>query len=83
MTFLNKFQIKKSAVNALLPQTGITAVIELKKKGASLATGERKIQRLVKEGKVRYIIKDVELPDSVQVTDRANIATRLKRERKP
>ncbi len=25
---------------------------------------------MVKEGKVRYIIKDVELPDSVQVTDR-------------
>jgi hypothetical protein len=44
--------------------------IELKKKGASLGTGEKRIQRLVKEGKVRYIIKDVELPDSVQVTDR-------------
>jgi len=44
--------------------------IELKKKGASLGTAERRIRRLVKEGKVRYIIKDVELPDNVQVTDR-------------
>ncbi len=44
--------------------------IELKKKGASLGTAERRIQRLVKEGKVRYIIKDVELPGNVQVTDR-------------
>ena len=44
--------------------------IELKKKGASLGKAERKIQRLVNEGKVRYIIKDVELPDSVQVMDR-------------
>lgn len=44
--------------------------IELKKKGASLGTAERRIQRLVKEGKVRYIIKDVELPNSILVTDR-------------
>ena len=44
--------------------------IELKKKGASLGTAERKIKRLVEEGKVRYLVKDVELPDSVQVTDR-------------
>ena len=44
--------------------------IELKKKGADLGKGERKIRRLVKEGKVRYIIKEVELPDSVQVTER-------------
>ncbi len=44
--------------------------IELKKKGASLGKAERRIQRLVKEGKVRYVVKDVELPDSIQVTER-------------
>ena len=44
--------------------------IELKKKGASLGATERKIRRLVQERKVRYIIKDVELPDGVEVTNR-------------
>jgi predicted Holliday junction resolvase-like endonuclease len=44
--------------------------IELKKKGASLGTAERKIRRLVQERKVRYVIKDVELPDGVEVTNR-------------
>ncbi len=44
--------------------------IELKKKGASLGATERKIRRLVQERKVRYIVKDVELPDGVEVTNR-------------
>ncbi len=48
--------------------------IELKKKGANLGKAERKIQRLVAERKVRYLIKDVELPDSVQVSDRTKRA---------
>ena len=44
--------------------------IELKKKGASLGSAERKIRQLVQERKVRYVVKDVELPGSVKVTER-------------
>jgi len=44
--------------------------IELKKKGAGLGSSEKKIRRLVQERKVRYVVKDVELPGSVQVTER-------------
>ncbi len=44
--------------------------IELKKKGGALAKAERKIKRLVDLGKVKYVIRDVELPDTVRVTER-------------
>jgi len=44
--------------------------IEIKKKGTALQGPERKIKRLVDEKKVRYVIKDVELPDGFQMEDR-------------
>ena len=44
--------------------------IEFKKKGAQLQTPERKVKRLVEEKKVRYVVKDVELPQRFEVEDR-------------
>ncbi len=44
--------------------------IEFKKRGAQLQTPERKIKRLVEERKVKYIVKDVELPQRFEVEDR-------------
>lgn len=45
--------------------------IELKTKGAQLTSGERKIQRLVREKKINWVTKDVELPQGFKMTDRA------------
>jgi len=44
--------------------------IELKKKGARVTPKENKIRRLVEEGKVSYVVKDVELPDGCTVQNR-------------
>lgn len=44
--------------------------IEFKKKGAPLQGPERKIKKLVDGGKVRYVIKDVELPEDLRIDDR-------------
>lgn len=49
--------------------------IEFKKKGAALHGPERKIRRLVQEGKVNYVVKDVDLPDTFTMQDRpTNVA---------
>jgi hypothetical protein len=60
----------QSSMDLLCVKDDTLDFIELKKKGASLGKAERKIRRLVQERKVRYIIKDVELPDGVEVTNR-------------
>ncbi len=44
--------------------------IEFKKKGAVLTAPERKLRRLVEEKKVRYVVKDVELPDAFDMSNR-------------
>jgi hypothetical protein len=44
--------------------------IEFKKKGAELTGSEKKVRRLVEEKKVRYVVKDVELPDRFSMNDR-------------
>jgi len=44
--------------------------IELKHKGAALTPKERKIERLVKEKKVNWVTKDVELPERFNISDR-------------
>lgn len=46
--------------------------IEFKKKGAMLKGPERKIQRLVREKKVEYVIKDVDLPQGTSISDRSD-----------
>ena len=45
--------------------------IEFKKRGAAMQPRESKIKALVEQKRVRYLIKDVELPDRVSVSDRA------------
>ena len=45
--------------------------IEFKKKGAAMQPGESRIKSLVEQKRVRYLIKDVELPDGVSISDRA------------
>src|SRR5712691_9641753 len=44
--------------------------IEFKKRGSQLQTPERKIKRLVDESKVRYVVKDVDLPGRFEMDDR-------------
>jgi len=44
--------------------------IEFKKKGSPLQTQERKIKRLVEESKVKYVIKDVDLPEQFEMRER-------------
>ncbi len=44
--------------------------IEFKKKGSPLQTTERKIKKLVDEQKVKYIIKDVDLPEQFEMEER-------------
>jgi len=44
--------------------------IEIKKSGARITPKENKIRRLVEEGKVSYVVKDVELPDGCTVENR-------------
>ena len=44
--------------------------IEFKKRGSQLQTPERKIKRLVDQSKVKYIVKDVELPGRFEMDDR-------------
>ena len=44
--------------------------IEFKKRGSQLQTPERKIKRLVDESKVKYVVKDVELPERFEMDDR-------------
>lgn len=44
--------------------------IEFKKKGSQLKSSERKIKALIDEKKVRYLIKDVELPEGLVVSDK-------------
>jgi hypothetical protein len=44
--------------------------IEFKKKGAAMQPRESKIKTLVEQKRVRYLIKDVELPDSISIADR-------------
>lgn len=44
--------------------------IEFKKKGAPMQPRESRIKALVDQKRVRYLIKDVELPESLSISDR-------------
>jgi len=44
--------------------------IEIKKKGARITSSENKIRRIIEAKNVHYIVKDVEIPQGVQVQDR-------------
>jgi len=44
--------------------------IEFKKKGAAMQPRESRIKALVEQKKVRYLIKDVNLPASMSISDR-------------
>lgn len=44
--------------------------IEFKKKGARITPSENKIRRIIEAKNVHYIVKDVEIPQGVQVEDR-------------
>src|SRR3989442_5281469 len=41
--------------------------IEFKKRGSQLQTPQRKIKRFVNESKVKYVVKDVQLPARLQM----------------
>lgn len=45
--------------------------IEFKKKGAAMQPRESRIKALVDQKRVRYLIKDVQLPDSLAISDRS------------
>lgn len=44
--------------------------IEFKKKGAPMQPRETRLKALVDQKRVRYLIKDVDLPDSLSISDR-------------
>jgi len=44
--------------------------IEFKKRGSQLQTPERRIKKLIDELKVKYVIKDVELPEHFEMEER-------------
>ena len=44
--------------------------IEFKKKGATLSTPERKIRRIIENKNVNYIVKDIEIPETIKVQTR-------------
>ena len=45
--------------------------IEFKKKGAPMQPRESRLKALIDQKRVRYLIKDVDLPDSLSISDRA------------
>lgn len=45
--------------------------IEIKKKGARMTSAENKIRQIIDAKNVHYIVKDVMLPEGIQVSDRA------------
>ena len=51
--------------------------IEFKKKDADLSRAERKIKRLIEQKKVNYVVKDVELPVGVCVSERVLKPSRI------
>ena len=44
--------------------------IEIKKKGAKITPPENKIRRLIEQKNVRYIVKDVDIPENVSIQNR-------------
>lgn len=51
--------------------------IEFKKKGTGLSTAERRIKWLIDNKKVKYVVKDVELPTGVCVSERVLKPSRI------
>lgn len=51
--------------------------IEFKKKGTGLSGTERKIKRLIEQKKVNYVVKDVELPVGVYVSEQVLKPSRI------
>ncbi len=44
--------------------------IEIKKKGARMTSSENKVRQIIESKKVRYIVKEVEIPTEIQVEER-------------
>jgi hypothetical protein len=61
---------KQSSLDLIGIRDGMIDFVEFKKKGAPLQRSERKIKKLVDERRVRYIIKDVDLPQDLQIGNR-------------
>ena len=56
---------KKPSVDAIGFNDDIITFIEFKKSGANLTSKEKKVKKLIEEGKVNYEIVDVNLPDDL------------------
>jgi len=61
---------KQSSLDLIGIRDDMIDFVEFKKKGAPLQGSERKIKKLVDERKVRYIIKDIDLPQDLQIGNR-------------
>ncbi len=44
--------------------------IEIKKKGARMTSSENKVRQIIESKNIRYIVKEVEIPTEIQVTER-------------
>ncbi len=63
---------KQGSLDILGVKSDTLDFIEIKKKGGVLQGPEKQIRKLVEAGKVRYVIKDVELPEGFAMNDRAS-----------
>ena len=61
---------KQSSLDLIGIKEDALDFIEFKKKGAILQRSERKVQKLVENKQVNYRIIDVELPESVKISER-------------
>ena len=62
---------KQMSIDMIGIKTNRIDFIEFKKKGADLKPGECKIKKLVEAKQVHYLVKDIELPDGLNVEDRS------------
>ncbi len=61
---------KQGSFDLLGVKSDVLDFVEIKKKGAALTGPERRLRKLVEEKKVRYVVKDVELPEQFKMNDR-------------
>lgn len=68
---------KQGSLDLLAMKDDHIDFIEFKKKGAKLTTNENRLKKLILTGRVtlRYRIVDVEIPESIAISERETVAT--------
>jgi len=61
---------RQASLDLIGIKNGWMDFLELKKLGARITPSENKIRKIIEEKKVRYIVKDIEIPAALSVTQR-------------